>query len=273
MDLFLTETARMADVFLPAATFFESTVLRDYGPASMSLAVLTQQAIEPLGNSWPDWKFWVELGRKMGYAQHFPWNSAEELYATLLEPTGITLEQFREKPGGIFHHAKGERRHLTEGFHTPSGKAELYSDLMAQHGYEPLPTYHEPPESPVSRPDLAREYPLILMTGPRALTYIHSQLHNVAAMTKRHPQPLVQLHPDTARRLSIADGDMVKVATKRGSVEMKAQLTPDILPQVVCIPHGWGGKANANRLTADDILDPVSGFPAFKSMLCRVSKA
>ena len=91
-------------------------------------------------------------------------------------------------------------------------------------------------------------------------------------MRKRYPEPLAQLHPDTAQNLGIADGDMVSVETKRGSVEMKAQITSDTLPQVVSIPHGWGGKANANLLTAGDILDPISGFPTFKSMLCRVRK-
>jgi len=91
-------------------------------------------------------------------------------------------------------------------------------------------------------------------------------------MRKHHPDPLVQLHPDTAKGLGIADGDNLKVETARGNVKMKAQLTPDILPQVVCIPHGWGGEANANWLTSDEDMDPITGFPAFKSMLCRVSK-
>ena len=272
MDVFMNETAQIADVFLPATSFLESTVLKDYAPTSLAMTVLTQQSIEPIGNSWPDWKFWVELARRMGYAEYFPWNTDDELYASLLEPTSFSVEQLKEKAGVIFHHGKEQQRYLKDGFHTPSGKAELYSDIMAQYGYDPLPTYHEPAESPISRPDLAKEYPFILISGPRVRFYIHSQLRNVEEMRKHHPEPLVQLHPDTARNLSIADGDKVRVETKRGDVTMKAQLTPDILPQVVCIPHGWGGEANANRVTSDNELDPISGFPAFKSMLCRVSK-
>jgi len=272
MDMFMNETAQLADVLLPTASFLESTVLKDYAPTSLALTVLTQQSIEPLGNCWPDWKFWVELARRMGYAKHFPWNTDNELYASLLEHTSFTVEQFKEKPGGIFHHGKEERRYLKDGFHTPSGKVELYSDIMEHYGYDPLPTYHEPAESPISRPDLAREYPLILISGPRVRYYIHSQLRNVEEMRRHHPNPLVQLHPDTAEGLGIADGGTVRVETVRGDVKMKAQLTPDILPQVVCIPHGWGGEANANRLTSDEEMDLISGFPAFKSMLCRVSK-
>ena len=272
MDMFMNETAQMADIFLPAASFVESTVLKDYAPQSLAMAVLTQQVIEPLGNSWPDWKFWVELGKRIGPEEYFPWKTDDELYATLLKPTSFTVEQFKEKPGGIFHHGREEQRYLAGSFHTPSGKAELYSEIMQQHGYDPLPTYHEPAESPISKPDLAKEYPLILVSGPRVGVYIHSQLRNVEVMRKRHPDPLAQIHPDTARGLGIAEGDMVMVETSRGSVDMKAQLTPDILPPVVSIPHGWGGKANANLVTSDEEMDPVSGFPAFKSMLCRVSK-
>lgn len=272
IDMFLNETAQMADVFLPAASFVESSVLKDYAPSRLPLVVLSQQVIEPLGNSWPDWKFWLELGKRMGYTEYFPWNTDDELYSTLLEPTGLTVEQLKEKPGGILHHRQEERLYLVNGFHTPSGKVELYSELMEQCGYDPLPTYHEPAESPVSKPNLAKEYPLILITGPRVGVYVHSQLRNVEVMRKHHPEPLAQIHPDTAKALGIANGDMVKVETRRGSVEMKAQLTPDILPRVVSIPHGWANKANANLLTTDEEMDPISGFPAFKSMLCRVSK-
>jgi len=272
MDMFMNETAEMADVFLPAASFLESTVLKDYAPNSVAMVVLAQQIIEPLGNSWPDWKFWVELGRRMGYKEYFPWSTDDKLYSTILGPTSLTVEQLKEKPGGVFHHARGEQRYLGSGFNTPSGKVELYSELLEQYGYDPLPTYHEPEESPVSKPELAKEYPLILISGARVGVYNHSQLRNVEVMRKRHPEPLVQIHPDTAKGLDIADGDIVKVETSRGSVEMKALFTPGILPQVVSIPHGWGGEANANLLTNDEARDPISGFPAFKSMLCRVRK-
>jgi len=272
MDMFMNETAEMADVFLPAATFVEATVLKDYAPVSLAMTVLTQEVVKPLGNSWPDWKFWVELSRRMGYQEYFPWEDNDGLYSTLLEPTGFTVESLKEKPGGVFHHGREQRRYLVEGFPTPSGKVELYSDIMEQYGYDPLPTYHEPAESPISKPDLAKEYPLLLISGPKVQVYTHSQLRNVEAMRKRHPEPLAQIHPDTAKPLDISNGDMVKVETSRGSVEMKAQLTTDILPQVVSIPHGWGKQANANLLTSSQELDPLSGFAAFKSMLCKISK-
>jgi anaerobic selenocysteine-containing dehydrogenase len=272
MDIFMNETAEMADIFLPAASFVESTTLKDYAPVSLPMAVLTGEVIKPLGNSSPDWKFWVELGKRMGYEDYFPWNTDDELYATLLEPSGVTAKQLKEKPGGLFHHGGEKQRYLKEGFHTPSGKVELYSRIMEEHGYDPLPTYHEPLESPISTPDLAKEYPWILISGPRVMVYTHSQLRNVEVMRKKHPEPLAQINPDAAKGLGIVEGDEVILETKRGSAEMKAQLTPDILPGVVNIPHGWGYNANANLLTSSEDMDPISGFPAFKSMMCRIAK-
>ena len=208
----------------------------------------------------------------MGYGDYFPWDTDDELYATLLEPSGITPEQLKEKPGGFLHHGREKQRYLEEGFHTPSGKVELYSGIMEEHGYDPLPTYHEPFESPISTPDLAKGYPLILISGPRVGVYTHSQLRNVDVMRKRHPEPLAQINPDTAKGLGIGEGDEVIIETKRGCAEMKARLTPDILAEIVNIPHGWGHSANANLLTSSEALDPISGFPAFKSMMCRLSK-
>jgi len=272
MDMFMNETAQMADVFLPAASFVESTVFKDYAPVSLPMVVLSEQAVKPLGNSWPDWKFWVELGRKMGREEHFPWETDDELYATLLEPANLSVQQLKERPGGTFHHDREQQRYLAEGFHTPSGKVELYSELMEQYGYDPLPTHHEPAESPISKPDLVKEYPLVLITGAKVGGYTHSQLRNVEVMRKRHPEPLVSIHPDTAKRLGMAEGDMAEVKTSRGRVLMKTHVTPDIHPNVVSLPHGWGKDANANLLTSSQEMDPISGFPAFKSMLCCISK-
>lgn len=272
MDMFLNETANLANVFLPASSFVESTMLKDYASKNFPLVVLSQKVIEPLGSSLPDWKFWVALARKMGYTLDFPWETDDELYRDLLGPSGITLEQLKEAPGGVFYDRSKERQYLEQGFHTPSGKAEIYSELMARHGYDPLPTYHEPAESPVSRPRLVKKYPFILITGPRVGVYTHSQLRNIESMRRLHPEPLAQIHPHTARKVGVADRDLIEIETKRGKAEMKVQLTPDILPGVVCLPHGWSSKANANLLTSLDELDPVSGFPAFKSMLCRITK-
>lgn len=276
MDTFMTDTGEIADVVLPAGTFLETDDLRDvyWNHEGTPLLVKSNKVIEPIGNTWEDWKIWAELGRRMGYANYFPWKDSNELIAELLKSTNITLEQLEQNPGGIYYAEREFQKYLRTGFNTPSGKVEIYSEAMAQHGYDPIPTFHEPVESPISRPDLAEKYPLILMVGPRVLSYTHSQHRNIPSLRKLCPEPLVEINSKTALSLGIADGETVKVENTRGSMIVKAQLTEDIHPKVVSICDGWSNEigANGNCLTDDKAVDPVSGFPEFRSTLCRVTK-
>ena len=272
-DIFPTDTAMMADVVLPGATFMEKEDLRDYRNLGLPLFLMQNKATEPVGNSMEDWKIVAGIARRMGYGDYFPWESTEELFGYLLEPSGLTLDELKQKHEGIYYGEKVSRRYLEEGFDTPSKKVELYSSLLEEHGYDPLPTYHEPPESPVSTPALAREYPLILVTGVRVLPYQHSQYHTLPSMRKMVPEPYVEIHPQTAASLGINHGDMTTVETPKGSIRLKANLTSDILPDVVAVLHGWS-EANANFLTSMDKenCDPVSGYPGLRQILCRVAK-
>ena len=190
MDVFMTSTAELANVVLPACTYWERTELHEYGLLNCTpYVMLRRKAIEPLWNSWPDWKFWLELSRKMGYEEYFPWNSIEEITDFLLKPSGITLKQLEENPSGFFHGHMEYKKYL-KGFKTPSGKIELYSETLEKLGYDPLPTHKEPPESPVSNPELAKEYSLILTTGARILEYTHTMLRDVKRLNERVPEPL-----------------------------------------------------------------------------------
>jgi len=82
---------------------------------------------------------------------------------------------------------------------------------------------------------------------------------------------MVEIHPSTARKFDITDGEMVAVETKTGSIKIKAKVTEDIMPQVVSIPHGWA-QANVNILTDLDLRDPITGYPERNAVLCRVKK-
>jgi anaerobic selenocysteine-containing dehydrogenase len=271
IDLFMTETAKYADIVLPATTFLERDDLHMY--LGIPVVQLRRQAVEPPESCMDDWRIWAEMGKRMGYEEYFPWNSSDELFESILEPTNVTLRDLKEKSNGLFYSPKSEpKRYLKEGFNTPSGKAELYSDMMAKHGYDPLPSYKEPAESPISRPDIASHYPLILITGPRHAAFTHSQFRNVASLRKYLPEPLVEINPHTAWDLGIADGDKVALQSPRGSIKLKARLTEEIHHQVVSVLHGWGGEANANLLTDDEERDPISGYPGFRSLLCKVAK-
>ena len=269
IDHFMTETARFADIFLPAATFLERDDILTYALVEPIL-IGRKRAINPLRNSLPDWKIWAELGKKMGYEEYFPWKNEEDLFKTLLEPTGITFEKFKENPDGVFYEKKEELRYLKEGFATPSGKVEIYSNTMEKYGYDPLPTYKEPAESPISRKDLAKEYPLIITTGARVNVFTHSQYRQVASLRKHMPEPILEINPQTAERFGIKEKEKVKVESPRGAIKIKAKLTSEILPGVINISHGWE-EANVNILIDDEAHDPISGYPGFRSSLCKVT--
>ena len=277
MDIFMTPTAEMADIVLPATTFLERTDILHGNYQSIfatPYALLGKKVINELGESWPDWKFWAELARRMGYGDYFPWHNAEELIDYYLEPSGMTVRQLMENPSGVaFGTIMDEeyyKQHPEEQrFPTLSGKVELYSGTLEQMGYDPLPSYAEPPESPVASPELAKEYPLILMTGARLMEYKNRSLQNLSRLRKRMPEAVVEIHPQSAGKYNIGDRDMVIVETKRGSIEIRARVTEDIMPGVISIPFGWA-QGNVNILTDDAPACRESGYPALKSMLCRV---
>ncbi len=274
IDLFMTETARMADIVLPACSFMERSGLGYVYAVTSGIPylLLRKKVIEPLWECWPDWKFWSELGRRMGYGDLFPWQTDDEIVEYWLKTTGLTIKQLTEQnPEGVFFTEKKYDMCRRGEFRTPSKKIELYSQTLAEHGYDPLPVHIEPSQSPISSPVLATEYPLILTTGARILQYTHTQFRNVPALRQAAPEPIAEIHPDTAKEYGIVDGEMVAIETRKGEIRMKARITEDLAPQVVSIPHGWS-EANANMLTELEPRDPVSGYTQLKALLCRIRK-
>lgn len=162
-----------------------------------------------------------------------------------------------------------ERAYEQRGIKTPSGRIEFASDELERYGYDALPTYREPAESPISTPVLAERFPLVMTSGGRSRYFTHSRHRNVERLRRSDPHPRVQIHPDDARSRGITDGASVRVESPRGSVAFRAEVTDVVAPGVVHVFHGWL-EADANVLTDDAHLDPISGFPPFKSGLCEV---
>ncbi len=270
-ELFMTETAELADIVLPACSFLEkSGVGYVYGVTTcIPYAMVRKKVIEPIGESWPDWKIWTEIGKRMGYGEFFPWKNEEEIVDFFLKPSGLTREQLeKDHPEGAYY---GEIKYKQGKYRTPSGKIELYSETLAENGYDPIPHHVEPTRSPMSTPELYKKYPVILTTGSRIPEYTHTQFRQVASMQKTAPEPLAEVHPETAKRYGISDGDMMTVETVKGKVDFRTKTTEDLLPGVVSIQHGWA-KANANLLTELDHRDPVTGYTEMKALLCKISK-
>ena len=150
-------------------------------------------------------------------------------------------------------------------------------------GYDPLPYFVEPPESPYSTPELFKSYPLIITTGARVVGYFHSEGRQIKSLRKLNPDPLLDIHPDTARKLGIEDGDWVWIENPRGRAKLRAHLTDGIHPSVVSAPHCWwfpvkeppeyGFKeSNVNLLTGGMPYDPHTGSESWRSFLCKVYK-
>ncbi|MEE8473330.1 MAG: molybdopterin-dependent oxidoreductase, partial [Dehalococcoidia bacterium] len=223
VDSFMRETAQLAHYVLPMASYLERTEL--VGQLGVPQVAYHHRAVEPVGESRPVSWIIIELAKKMGYGKYFDWSGTDELFSYLLGPSGLTLEEVKASPGGVFYAPKAGRRYETEGLATPSGKIELSSSILEKAGYDPLPAYNEQEESPAAQPELAREYPLILSTGARLLAFTHANHRNLPSLSRREPHPRVEIHPDTAGGLGIEDGDDVLVETLRGGIQVKAWVT------------------------------------------------
>ncbi len=273
MDLFMTETAKLADIVLPAASFMEkSGVGYVYGVnTGIPYALLRKKVIEPLGESGDDGKIWTKLGRRRGYGEYFPWNTEKEIINFLQKPSGLTREQLeKEHPEGMFY-IEDDKKYQGGNYRTPSGKIEIYSETLAENGYDPLPVYVEPSQSPVSTPELAKKYPVILTTGSRILQYTHTQFRNIPSLRKQAPEPIAETNPETAKKYGIANGDMISIETLKGKIVMKAHTASELSPGIVSIPHGWP-EANANLLTQLEPRDPITGYTEMKALLCRIKR-
>lgn len=263
IDLFMTETAKYADVILPAAFFLERDEL---GTMPFNLQ---RKAVDG-GQCWPDWKIWWELAKKMGYSKYFPWKGFEDAADSLLRSVELSYEELEKHPEGILKEIP-PGNYLKKGFHTFSGKIEIYSHSLASNGYDALPIYQDPGESVLSMPHLAQDYPLTLITGARLPMYVHSQHRNIPSLRNLFPEPFLEINPETAKEYGIKDGDRVIVESLRGRVIIRAKLTEGIMSGVVHLPHGWI-EYDCNQLTDHEKRDPISGFPGLKSSLCRVQK-
>lgn len=286
VDFFMTPSGQLADYVLPATTYLERPWLWSYSGVMGSERAMPKTANGQYDRR-DDYDVWRGLGLQLGQRDDWPWETLEEHYDYRLKPIGITFREFVAQ-GGVLSSPKAYRRYQKDGFATATGKIELYSETLESLGYDPLPQFYEPPESPHSRPKLAREYPFILITGGRHQPYYHSEHRQVKSMRKMHPDPIMQMHPETAKELGIEDGDWVWIESPRGKIKQKCKIFDGIDPRVVHAQHGWWfpeedgaepslhgvWESNINVLTDDhpDVCNPISGGWPLRAFLCKVYK-
>ena len=280
-DFFLTPTAELADIVLPAATWLELNYIGGYYMRNGYIS--PRKKIVQIGECWPDHKMFNELGKRLGQEQHW-FDTVEDGLDYILEPAGLTWEQIKDMP-----YIRGEmeyRKYENEGFSTPTKKVELYSTIFEEWGYDPLPRYREIPESPVSKPEIAQEYPYILTAGARTPVFFHSEHRMIPWLREIHPDPVVEIHPQTAEKHGIKEGDWVFIESPRGRIKQRAKLTTGIDPRVVTAEHGWWfpevktpdhgwDKSNINIITDNDPegYDAAMGATNLRVLLCKIYPA
>jgi len=298
VEQWLTPTAMLADYLFPAACWLEMPVMHMHTLQGLGNYVyIGEQAVEPLYERKPDFYAYQGLGRRLGQEKYWRDTLEDEFtwcIQPLLDKLGYTSAiEFAKKQGWWFppfiekrYEKINPRTGKQWGFATPTGKVEIYSTILEKLGYDPLPHYQEPPETPVSAPELNKEYPYILTTGSRVRGLHHSE-HRQIQLTRRIVNyPTVEIHPDTAQKQGIKDGDWVWIETKRGRIKQKAWVTDKIPPWMVDIQHAWWFpekdaeeptlygvfESNANVLTPDEdkYMDGPMGAAGFLPYLCKV---
>jgi anaerobic selenocysteine-containing dehydrogenase len=302
LEHWMTPTADLADYVLPIASkSLEVPYLSTFEDLTECFFV-GENAVQPLGERHSDYEFWRGLAERLGLAEHFPWKNDKELIEYRLKPLGLTYGEAVElglvtsqTPGYMLWEDRtyaqvDPRTGKPRGFATISGRAEIWSTILEELGYDPLPEYEEPYESPVRTPMLLKKYPLILTTGGRFRPMFHTEnRHWGIGFREQYPWPICDIHTETARELGISNGDWVWIETRRGRILQRARVGPHIHPKVVNVEASWwypelpGNEpwlhgafiSNANVLTEDDpeTCDEKLGSWYCRAYLCRVYKA
>ncbi|CUB42844.1 MULTISPECIES: assimilatory nitrate reductase catalytic subunit NasC [Bacillus cereus group] len=263
VDLFLSETAQLADLVLPGSSYLE-----DEGTiTNLEGRVLLRRAVNsvPIGAKL-DWEILCEMASVLGRGKYFSYKNTEEIFEELRRASkegkadyfGITYKRI-EDHGGIFwpcpdlNHNGTKRMFANHQFFHPDKKAKF------------IPVINQGPKE-----SIGEEYPLILTTGRVLHHYLSGvQTRLTPELYKKYPAPLLEIHPVTAGKLNLIEGEKVRVRSKRGEIQLKIKISPGIRKDTVFVPFHWGGEQSINRLT-NPVLDPQCRMPEFKVCAVRI---
>ena len=293
MEYWKTPTAALADYILPACDPLERPFAGP-GEDGNDFSLYGDRASTPVGDRHEDYYVFRSLGMRLGQEEYWPWDSYEDLCKFRIErtpgldwDTAVQTGTYFPGPTHFYKYAEKLWNGQTRGFATPSRLAEVFPTVMQDLGYDPIPDYVHPYESPERTPELVEKYDLRLTTGGRNSTLYHSE-NRVPGMGTRsqQPWPPLHIHIEDARARGIRQGEWVWVETRRGRIRMKAQVDQSIKPGVVLAQASWWFpelpaeepwsqgvfESNANVLTPDDEdgLDPMTGNWWTRGLLCRV---
>jgi len=268
-DLFLTDTARMADIILPATSMFEYyDLITGYGHSYIQLQ---QKLIEPPGECKHESEMYRLLGKKFGFnLNYLPENDLSTIEKIIINSNLNTdVDELKEKP--YLHSSYQEIAFSDLRFNTPTQKIEFFSQRMRDRwGKNPLPAYNEPVENKYTSPNIYIKYPLSLVSS-HAHNKMNSQFSDISILKE---EPFVWINPHDAAKRGINENDKVKMYNERGSLILKAILTEKTAPGIVHTYFGWWDgvhRANINKLIGDYVSDIGYGT-AFQNCLVEVRK-
>jgi anaerobic selenocysteine-containing dehydrogenase len=274
-EQFMTDTARYADVVLPATTQIEQLdAVTSWGSLHVGL---NRPAIAPLGEAVSNTELFRRLSAAMGFTEPELYETDESMLESVLAPLGDSLRADLDRDGFVRVQRSDDLRPYAEGgFDTPSGKAELYSETLARQGHEPLPTYEPPAEGPGGDPALTSRFPLVLISPKTHTRFLNTSYSHLPGHGDREGGNHVDLDAVDAAARGIADGDAVRVFNDRGSLTLTARVVERLRPGLAAVPFGWwdadaaGGTANS---LASDTLTDWGGGVAFYDTLVQVELA
>jgi anaerobic selenocysteine-containing dehydrogenase len=277
-EQFMTDTCDFADIVLPATTQLEHFDLHTaYGHLYLTLNL---PAIKPLHEAKPNSEVFRLLAARLGFDEDCFKDSDEEIARQALDSDhpalrGVTLEVLRERGWARLNLAEDFAPFAEGNFPTASGKCELYSERLAAQGLPAVPEFIPPRESRASAPELAREFPLALIT-PAAHAFLNSSFANLPKQLRQEREPFVEINPQDAAARGISDGDRVRAYNARGACELRAVVTTRARAGVVVSPSVWWNKlspdgANVNQLTSQSLTD-MGGGATFYDALVEIEK-
>ena len=293
VDYWMTPTALFSDYVFPAAGALERpTIVTHYGATDSIMG--GRRAMQPKYDRHTDMVFWRKLGLACGQdPAMWPWETEEEAYFHILQPLGLPISNYDEFVDRVrmYYPPLHQNKYITNGgFWTPSGKVECNSSILRELGYAGMPTYVGCCENEIDTPEIAEEYPIVLTTGGGFMPYHHSEHFQMQAIRYLYPDPYFSINPELAEKLNISYGDWCWIETRRGRIKMRANVEPEVHPNVVFAPRGWwfperDGSAdldnpfgclesNVNVLTSVDDwdCDPMGGSWANRGLMCKVYK-
>lgn len=296
-DFYFSPTSKLADLLLPSSDWSERCTYDE--ELDGTLLHTFDQAVKAPGECKDDWWFFLQWGKRID-PEHWWWKDEKEMVLWRLKEFygyDLTWEEFQSKPYRMMVETDGTGEVLYEkyklgkirpdgkpGVNTPSGRVEFWSDSLAAFGYDPLPDFTWPYESPQNNPDLAEKYPLTVVTGHRVYSFFHSAWTNIPSQRKLYPDPFCLIHPSDAKKYGVTDGEWITISSPRGHIISKAQITYECKEGVVFVPrpgwrdeckelglpgYGWN-KANGNILVPSNPAEPGYGATAMRSSLCKI---